>query len=69
MSRAVCDVCSKEEEPMQPLFIQVEVSDDGEDYQWILACSDDCLERIKIRWKMIGEIVRPENKGRRIWRA
>ncbi len=50
-----CEVCEKTDGP----FIRVEVSDDGEKYQWLLACSDECLHQIILRWKQTGEIIRP----------
>jgi hypothetical protein len=50
-----CEVCEKTDGP----FIRVEVSNDGDEYKWLLACGDNCLHQIALRWKQIGEIIRP----------
>lgn len=50
-----CEVCKKPEGP----FIRVEVSEDGERYQWVNACSDACLRQITLRWKQTAEIIYP----------
>jgi hypothetical protein len=49
-----CEVCEKEEGP----FIKVEVSEEEIEPRWLLVCSDECLEKVILRWQQIGEIIR-----------
>jgi Domain of unknown function (DUF3846) len=51
-----CEVCEKTEGP----FIKVEVSDGESDPQWLAVCGEACLQQVILRWKQIGEIVRPQ---------
>lgn len=50
-----CEVCENQTGP----FIRVEVSEDGERYHWLNACSDECLHQVTLRWKQTTEIIRP----------
>lgn len=48
-----CDVCGSEAGP----FNKLEVSDDGEAYEWINTCPGEHTERAILRWKIVSEIV------------
>jgi hypothetical protein len=50
-----CEVCDKVDVP----FIKVEASEDESGPHWLLVCSDECLEKVVLRWQQIGEIIRP----------